>query len=413
MTKVKYLIVGAGISGLSFASQTSDYLIIEKDSEVGGLCKTIKRNGYIWDYSGHFFHFKESDLKAQFIDQMPKDTIINKEKNTKIYRKDLLIDFPFQKNIHQLDKSDFIECLYDLYFKKEQNEYASFKQMLYGKFGEGITEMFLKPYNEKLYACDLDKLEVDAMGRFFPYANIDEIIRNMKQQNNQSYNDTFLYPKNGAVSFVDILMSKLDTERVWLNCELVGVDMDNHIAMTTKGDIEYEYMINTSPLNNFCRILNIPYENTLSSNKVLVFNMGFDKKSQYTDIHWMYFPEKKYNFYRVGFYDNILNQDKLSIYVEIGFPQDEEVNTDRELNDTLTGLKECGIISDHKLIDYCSIIMNPAYVHINEQSETFKRDVFDMFNKNGIYSIGRYGKWTYCSIEDCVLDAFNLLDILG
>ena len=41
-----------------------------------------------------------------------------------------------------------------------------------GKFGKSITEMFLKPYNEKLYACDLTKLDKDAMGRFFPYADI-------------------------------------------------------------------------------------------------------------------------------------------------------------------------------------------------------------------------------------------------
>lgn len=39
--------------------------------------------------------------------------------------------------------------------------------MLYGKFGKSIVEKFLKPYNEKLYAVDLTKLDVDAMGRFF------------------------------------------------------------------------------------------------------------------------------------------------------------------------------------------------------------------------------------------------------
>ena len=52
--------------------------------------------------------------------------------------------------------------------------------MLYGKFGKSIVEKFLKPYNEKLYATDLRNLDVDAMGRFFPYADKEAIINNMK-----------------------------------------------------------------------------------------------------------------------------------------------------------------------------------------------------------------------------------------
>ena len=51
--------------------------------------------------------------------------------------------------------------------------------MLYGKFGKGIVEKFLKPYNEKLYAIDLTELDVDAMGRFFPYADKEAIIKNI------------------------------------------------------------------------------------------------------------------------------------------------------------------------------------------------------------------------------------------
>lgn len=409
MKRVKYLIIGAGISGLSVAARTNDYLVIEKECEVGGLCKTIKRNGYIWDYSGHFFHFKEEKLKREFIDQIPKDQIITKEKCTQINRKNILIDFPFQKNIHQLEKQDFIDCLYDLYFREESDNYSSFEEMLYGKFGKSITEMFLKPYNEKLYACDLNNLEVNAMGRFFPYANFDEILGNMRKKNNNSYNGTFLYPKGGAISFVDLLMEKIDKEKVWLNCELLRVDLENHIAETTNGLVEYQYLVNSAPLNHFCDLLKIDYDGALSSNKVLVFNMGFDKKSQYTDLHWLYFPEKKYNFYRVGFYDNILDQDKLSIYVEIGFPETAEIDEQKELEKTLVNLKETGIISDHHLVDYCSIVMNPAYVHINEKSEAFKKKLFDKLNRYGVYSIGRYGKWTYCSIEDCVLDAIEVI----
>ena len=50
--------------------------------------------------------------------------------------------------------------------------------------GVGICDRFLVPYNEKLYACDLDQLDPDAMGRFFPHAEVADIIRNMKRADN-------------------------------------------------------------------------------------------------------------------------------------------------------------------------------------------------------------------------------------
>ena len=61
--KTKYLMIGAGISNLTFANYVKkDYLIAEKENEVGGYCRTIRKNGYVWDYAGHFFHFKTAEL---------------------------------------------------------------------------------------------------------------------------------------------------------------------------------------------------------------------------------------------------------------------------------------------------------------------------------------------------------------
>ena len=146
------LIVGAGITGLSYAAATSnDYLVIEKEPEIGGYCRTILQDGFIWDYSGHFFHFRNKDIERFVMDKMHKDRdIITLKKMTQIRYKNKHIDYPFQKNIHQLDKAEFIDCLYDL-FVNEYREGTTFKSMLYAKFGKSIAEIFLIPYNEKLY----------------------------------------------------------------------------------------------------------------------------------------------------------------------------------------------------------------------------------------------------------------------
>jgi hypothetical protein len=49
--------------------------------------------------------------------------------------------------------------------------------------------------------------------------------------------------------------------------------------------------------------------------------------------------------------------------------------------------------------------MNPAYVHITKDSKKIHEDWSALNNQEGIYSIGRYGSWTYCSIEDNVIQA--------
>lgn len=412
----KYLIIGAGISGLMFANVKKDnYLIVEKESEIGGYCRTIYQDGFIWDYAGHFFHFKTEEMKKFFMDNMKDEKIIEQDKNTKIYYKGQLIDYPFQTNIHQLDKQEFIDCLYDLYNKVEKENYESFLDMLYGKFGKSIVEKFLKPYNEKLYACDLNSLDKEAMGRFFPYANINQIINNMKEGTNTSYNNKFLYPENGAMSFLNKLYNNLDKEKVKLNTEIVSIDYENKTAVTNDNKIiKYEYLINTAPLNKFLKITENNQDKELleqlSYNKVLVFNLGFEKKSEY-DEHWIYFPEKNINFYRIGFYDNILNSDRLSMYIEIGYGKNEEtIDVEEQLRKTLENLENIGIVKDNKLISHSTILMNPAYVHIksetNEELEHWKQEK----EEKNVYSIGRYGGWTYCSMEDSMISAKKLAE---
>lgn len=416
---VKYLIIGAGISGLTFANFIKDdYLIIEKENEVGGYCRTIKKGEYLWDYAGHFFHFKTDEMKKLFEDLMKDEELIFQEKNTKIYYGDRLIDYPFQMNIHQLPQQEFIDCLYDLYNKNEKENYESFLDMLYGKFGKSIVEKFLKPYNEKLYACDLNNLDKDAMGRFFPYANLNQIINNMKEENNNSYNNTFLYPKNGAGSFLNKLYENLDKEKVELMNEIKKIDLKNKTVITKNNEvINYQYLINTSPLNNLLELIDNTEKlrENISYNKVLVFNLGFEKKSNFKE-HWIYFPQKDINFYRVGFYDNILMSDKLSMYIEIGYEKKSKISEDdikEQLNLTLQNLKKVGIVEDdNKLVDYSTIVMNPAYVHINSETNKKIKEFEKYLNDNSVYTIGRYGAWTYCSMEDCMISAKELAEKL-
>ncbi len=407
VNEVDNLIIGAGLSGLSVAYYLGDnYVILEKDKTPGGYCRTIPNDRYVWDYAGHFYHFRTEKYKKMFLELVEENQIIRQKKNTKIYYNNQLIDYPFQTNIHELDKKEFIECLYDLYFRESKDNYNNFLDMLYAKFGKAIVEKFLRPYNEKLYATDLKNLDKDAMGRFFPYADFKQVMESMGNQTKETYNDEFMYLKKGTGYFIEKLYKKLNSEKIRFGDGVTSIDLQNKIVTTMSGEkYYYKSLINTIPLNEFLRLVGSNLADELSYNKVLVLNLGFDKPSpKYNKEHWIYFPDKSLNFYRIGFYNNILLEKKLSVYVEIGFPKSaKEVDVERELAMALDGMKKVGIIDETmSLVDKNIILMDPAYVHIST-SEKQKVDAkMKELEKKDAYMLGRYGCWTYNCMEDCI-----------
>ena len=420
MIHTKYLILGAGVSGLAFVNNidSNDYIIIERESRAGGYCRTTRNGEYVWDYAGHFFHFSHPELKAKFEQITSSDDTVVRVKDTRIYYDGRYVDYPFQKNIHQLTKEEMIDCLYGLFTKTEKEKYDNFLDMLYGKFGEGITEKFLKPYNEKLYACDLNRLDVDSMGRFFPYADVKDIILNMKTSNNASYNQSFLYPKRGAEVFVEKLLEQISLDRLHCNETAISINTQEKRVDTDKNSYSYDYLISSIPLDNFISMSDLKdiYDPAIFSyNKVLVINLGFDKPYEDKNVHWLYVPSKDINFYRVGFYNNIIGTEKLSLYIEIGYPNNYSISkeeVDEQLKKCIEGLKKMGIVTDHKLISYETIIMDPAYVHITSKSIETVNEIKDNLKSKGVFLVGRYGNWKYCSIEDCMLDSLEVKNSL-
>ena len=263
MEEVEHLVIGAGMSGLGFASAVRaeaaargrpapEVLVVDGEDEPGGYCRTVVQDGFVWDYSGHFFHFKEPALEAWLRARIdgPVHTVV---KRSKIRVAGVDVEFPFQKNIHQLPREEFLRCLVDLYFRDEDTAAGgaapgSFKEMLYRRFGRGIAELFLVPYNQKLYATDLDRLDRDAMGRFFPHADIADIIRNMRVADNASYNATFTYPAAGAIAYVRALLSDLPAGTVALGERVVAIDLARRVARTTRRELRYRRLVSSAPL---------------------------------------------------------------------------------------------------------------------------------------------------------------------
>ena len=411
------VVIGAGVSGLGFANWYRErrpgarVLVLESESEPGGYCRTIEQDGFVWDYSGHFFHFKEPAIEAWLRARMPGQEVRTVLRRALIRYAGRDIDFPFQTHIHQLPLDEFLECLVELYFRPTgDGPPRSFGEMLYRRLGRGITDKFLRPYNEKLYAIDLDDLDVDAMGRFFPHADISDVIANMRPGagRREGYNATFTYPAGGAVSYIRALLRDLPEGSVSCGEPALSIDLDARCVITPRRRIHYEHVVSSAPLPALARIAGVPHDpSVFTSNQVLVYNLGFDRKGP-RGVHWMYFPDRSSSFYRVGWYDNIFDTDRMSLYVEIGAPHGTVLDPtaiDALRERVLADLARERIVDGHRLVSHHHVVLDPAYVHITAASLAETARLRAALAARGVHSIGRYGGWTYCSIEDNLIEA--------
>jgi protoporphyrinogen oxidase len=180
-------------------------------------------------------------------------------------------------------------------------------------------------------------------------------------------------------------------------------------ARTTKREIAFERLVSSAPLPELLRIAHVPHQPAdFTWNRVLVFNLGFDRKGP-PAVHWVYYPARDRVFYRLGFYDNIFDSDRLSLYVELGFPRHGEIDVEAMRARVLEDLKKEGVIGEHQLVASHSVVMDPAYVHITSRSITEQKRIAADLRRRDVFSIGRYGGWTYCSIEDNIVEARALV----
>ena len=416
--RTEVLVIGAGVSGLAFAQalQDDDFVLVEASDDVGGYCRTIHRQGFVWDYSGHFFHFRRPEIEAELVGRIGSSRVRRVSRSSKVLYKGRLVDFPFQRNIHQLDHDEFVECLNGLGGSSGEVEPSDFRQLLYSRFGEGISDKFLVPYNEKLYATDLGRLDVEAMGRFFPHVDRNDILANLGAESPPTYNSTFVYPAGGAMEFVRALQRDIQPGRTLLHEPVVHIDLRRHVAYTTRREIHYDSLVSSMPLPRLLAMTGLPHDPGLYTyNKVLVFNLGFDRKGP-SDVHWIYVPDREITFYRVGFYDNIWDTEQMSLYVEIGCHADDDL-TEAAITglhqQVMADLERTGILDGHRLIASHHVVLDPAYVHVTGASMQDAGEQKAALAARSVHTLGRYGSWTYCSLEDNIIEARRLADLFN
>src|SRR5262249_24061144 len=113
-TRVRTLILGGGMSGLSCAYHLkSDYQLWEKSDEPGGLSPSIKKDGFLYDHTGHLLHLR-NPYALELISRLLGDNIVTNERNAWIYSNGVSTRYPYQANLYGLPKNVIKDCLVGL-----------------------------------------------------------------------------------------------------------------------------------------------------------------------------------------------------------------------------------------------------------------------------------------------------------
>lgn len=425
---LKIVIIGAGITGLGAAYKLGElkeqipleYVILEKDSRPGGLCKTENDNGFLFDYTGHLLHFSYDQFKQLLIDRL-KINLLKHLRKSWIFSNNVFTQYPFQANLYGLPKSIIIECLYDYskeYFNKQKKSIKTFEDWIYKYFGKGISRHFMLPYNTKLFKRHPKNLSPDCAGRFVPKPDLKQVLMGAlsNKRSNLGYNATFYYPKYGGIETIIKSISK-EVKRIYTGEKVVAIDTRTNKAQTESGNVfNYDVLISTQPITELSYMLEQKPQFVRDASEKLeyvsVLNINFVVEEDVGDKHWVYVPEKKFLFHRVGFSSNfssnLVPEGLNSIYTEISYLpgkiMDIKEIKDKVINDLLT----LGIIRQKKSILFDKIINIPyAYVIYNTQRQSSLIALHNYLKEKLIFSIGRFGGWQYTSMEDSFLEGMT------
>ena len=259
MKTEKIGVLGGGISGLAFAYFFKNSIkIIEKESSLGGLCRSFKDSeGIAWDIGPHI-SFSKNEAILDFIVSL---TPMNKlKRSNKIIHDNKFIKYPFENDLASLSSSERDYCLNTFLDNPYENyDSGNMLEFFYETFGEGITRLFLEPYNRKIWKYESSFMDKQMVERI-PKPPAEDIVASAAGKETEGYLHQlyFHYPKQGGFqSLVDSLEKDiLDFAEIHLNSEIIDVSINKDITVkTAKETFKFEKIISTIPIHELLPII--------------------------------------------------------------------------------------------------------------------------------------------------------------
>ena len=420
------IILGAGMTGLA-AGLASSLPVFEAADIPGGICAsyylrpgTIDRlfvapedgEAYRFELGGGHWIFGGDPAIRQCIDRIAslKDHV--RKSSVYFHEDSLYVPYPLQNHLRYLNDDMAAQALAEM--AQPQSAFRTMQEWLEACFGPTLCQKFFFPFHE-FYTAGL-YTEIAPQDVYKSPVNLQSAIQGALQDVAPvGYNATFRYPESDLYTLAKGMAKRCE---VHYGKRAINIDVNvKQVAFADGSVVPYSSLISTLPLNQMLKISGIELDAQPEPfTSVLVLNIGAKKGMHCPDEHWLYNPDSRSGFHRVGFYSNIdisflpksaqAPNDCVSLYIERAYPggaapNHEEIH--RYCESVTQELQEWGFIREVEVIDPTWVDIAYTWAHPDSQWQT---EAFTALEAHGIYQVGRYGRWKFQGIADSIRDGF-------
>ncbi len=415
MEKVKYLILGGGPAGLTFANclkrkgETS-FLVLEKEEEAGGLCRSAVVDGSPFDIGGgHFLDVKRPKVNEFLFQFLPEQEWNLFRRDSRIDLGGMVVSHPLEANIWQMDLERQVTYLASI-AKAGCNSGLpcpeKFTDWIFWKLGRRIAEDYMLPYNQKMFADELDTLGTYWLEKL-PDVSFEDTLRSClihKPCGRQPGHASFYYPKHYGYGEIWRRMAQEISPCVRYHAEVSCLECDVRRVRTVSGDTyEADIIVTTIPWREFKSLTGMPEEmtNAIKELKHSAIETRYCGENLDTPAQWIYVPDLKVTWHRILVRHNFCpgsrghwletRQERTAMYPETksagGCESEHNENTCYYVSDYAYPLNTVGKPEImEKLLGYCAA--------------------------RGIYGLGRWGEHAHHNSDVVVEKAMKLADQL-
>ncbi|MCL2023666.1 MAG: NAD(P)-binding protein [Oscillospiraceae bacterium] len=291
----RYIIIGAGPAGLAFAVNLlrkgeKSFIILERESQAGGLCRSAVAGGYPMDIGGGHLLEANNTRACKFIFSfLPENQWKFYIRQNGIFFRGQLIGFPFEAHLHQLPekmRDEYMDSWQKAGAKHGEPCPESFVQWVKWQLGERIAQDYLLAYNQKLWGKLLPELGVDWLHKLPPK-------RTDKAQNFAAHN-TFYYPTQHGFGEAFLRMAKILEGHIVYDCAVEKISGDNVVNGHYKG----AKIINTAPWHTICADFPEDIQKLIGELKYTGVSVEYHHQRIDTDTQAIYYPEEDIPYHR-------------------------------------------------------------------------------------------------------------------
>lgn len=321
------VVLGAGPAGLATAHELSAQgvrvTVLERNPYVGGLCNTIKANGYKFDLGGHRWFTKNEDLNRWFR-RLMEGEIVMVERISRIYYGGKYFQYPVEiadvmKNAGLLviAKAGVAFIASTIYQALFQPRIVNMKQAYTAQFGAVLYDMFFRRYTEKVWGKPCDELSSDWVSQRSKGLSIWTVLQealSRKKTDVTSLIEEFMYPRDGYVRIPERMAEDITLagNQIRLETDVTAVNYRgaNDIEVTIESETGTETVtasdvVSTIPLGLLARITTptadaetIRLASELEFRDLVTVNLQL-RKDQVSIDTWLYVQDEDILFGRL------------------------------------------------------------------------------------------------------------------